>query len=48
MIIRGSENFAKNVISGLIKGQHRGLANSNRLFALTMFVLWQKEYQISI
>ena len=40
--------FDKKVISSLIKGQHRGFANSNRLFALTMFVLWHKEYNVKL
>jgi len=40
--------FDKAVILSLIRGQHWGLANTNRLFALTMFELWRREYQISI
>ncbi|MFH1903618.1 MAG: asparagine synthase (glutamine-hydrolyzing) [Candidatus Omnitrophota bacterium] len=40
--------FDKRVITSLIKGQRRGLANTNRLFALTMFELWRREYDISL
>ena len=40
--------FDKKVITGLIKGQRRGFANANRLFALTMFELWRREYNITL
>ena len=40
--------FDKKVIMGLIKGQRWGLANANRLFALTMFELWRREYCVSL
>jgi asparagine synthase (glutamine-hydrolysing) len=35
------------VIEGLIAGQRRGLANTARLFALTMFELWRREYRVT-
>ncbi len=38
--------FDKNVISMLVNGQKKGLNNANRLFALTMFELWRREYSI--
>ena len=40
--------FDKRAITSLIKGQRRGFANENRLFALTMFELWRREYDISL
>jgi asparagine synthase (glutamine-hydrolysing) len=40
--------FDKEIITSLIKGQHWGLANANRLFALTMFELWRREYGVSL
>lgn len=40
--------FDKRVITNLIKGHRWGLANTNRLFALTMFELWRREYGISL
>ena len=40
--------FDKKVIANLIKGQHWGLANSNRLFALAMFELWRREYRVDL
>jgi asparagine synthase (glutamine-hydrolysing) len=43
-----SSIFDKKTITNLIKGQRRGFANENRLFALTMFELWRREYSISL
>jgi asparagine synthase (glutamine-hydrolysing) len=40
--------FDKRVITRLIRGQRWGLANTNRLFALTMFELWRRHYGISL
>jgi asparagine synthase (glutamine-hydrolysing) len=34
-------------IRSLVDGQHRGRANTARLFALTMFELWRREYRIT-
>jgi asparagine synthase (glutamine-hydrolysing) len=39
--------FDQVTIQNLIAGQHRGRANTARLFALTMFELWRREYRIS-
>jgi asparagine synthase (glutamine-hydrolysing) len=36
-----------DVIRELIAGQRRGLANTARLFALTMFELWRREYRVT-
>lgn len=38
--------FNQRAIMSLIKGQNQGFANANRLFALTMFELWRREYKI--
>ena len=43
-----SSIFDKKTITNLIKGQRRGFANENRLFALIMFELWRREYSISL
>jgi asparagine synthase (glutamine-hydrolysing) len=40
--------FDRGTIEGLIKGQRRGLYNMPRLFALTVFELWRREYRVSL
>lgn len=40
--------FDQRMIQSLIQGQHHGYANTNRLFALTMFELWRREYRVSL
>lgn len=35
-------------VRGLIRGQQRGRANSERLFALVMLELWRREYRASL
>jgi asparagine synthase (glutamine-hydrolysing) len=40
--------FHREIVTELIKGQKRGLANTQRLFALTMFELWRKEYCVEL
>ena len=40
--------FDRTVINELIAGQRRGRANTNRLFALTMFELWRREYRVEV
>ncbi len=49
-VLLGSDNalFSKKVMSKLLDGQAKGRANSERLFALMMFELWRREYQVSI
>lgn len=39
--------FAKDYMESLIRGQQRGRSNGEVLFALTMFELWRREYQIA-
>ncbi len=43
-----SDLFDRGVIERLIEGQRRGYANAERLFALTMFELWRREYRVTI
>jgi asparagine synthase (glutamine-hydrolysing) len=38
--------FNPSVVQELLAGQRRGRANTGRLFALTMFELWRREYAI--
>jgi asparagine synthase (glutamine-hydrolysing) len=48
-VLLGSANspFNPKVIGKLLAGQARGLANSDRLFALVLFELWRREYRVS-
>ncbi len=47
-VLSGSENslFDKIAVRKLLDGQAKGRANSERLFALVIFELWRREYQI--
>jgi asparagine synthase (glutamine-hydrolysing) len=40
--------FDKEAIQSLISGQEIGLVNSHRLFSLTIFELWRREYRPSL
>jgi asparagine synthase (glutamine-hydrolysing) len=40
--------FDRRIVTKLIEGQERGLANTQRLFALTMAELWRREYRITL
>ncbi len=40
--------FDQSVIRKLIADQRRGYANTNRLFALTLFELWRREYRVGL
>jgi len=42
------EIFDQTLIQNLIAGQRNGLKNTQRLFALTMFELWRREYRIML
>jgi asparagine synthase (glutamine-hydrolysing) len=37
--------FDPGTVRGLLEGQKKGYANSDRLFLLTMFELWRREYR---
>jgi asparagine synthase (glutamine-hydrolysing) len=49
-VLLGSANalFNHKVVSSLLDEQAKGRANSERLFALVMFELWRREYQVSV
>jgi asparagine synthase (glutamine-hydrolysing) len=49
-ILLRSDNtlFNRKLVSKLLEGQAKGLANGERLFALVMFELWRREYGVSI
>jgi asparagine synthase (glutamine-hydrolysing) len=40
--------FNPQVVRSLLDGQRRGFSNSARLFALTMFELWRREYRVRL
>lgn len=40
--------FDPHVIKGLLAGQRHGRTNTSRLFALTVFELWRREYKVNI
>lgn len=44
----GADLFDRDCVTGLLDGQQRGRANSERLFALVLFELWRREYRIAI
>lgn len=48
-VLLGNSNalFDKTFVKSLIDGQTRGNSNSERLFGLVIFCLWQQEYGIS-
>ncbi|HEX8152574.1 MAG TPA: asparagine synthase-related protein, partial [Thermoanaerobaculia bacterium] len=39
--------FDKKMVAELIAGQRRGRSNTQRIFALTLFELWRREYGIT-
>jgi asparagine synthase (glutamine-hydrolysing) len=49
-VLRGlpPDLFNARFVSGLIKSQQRGFANTQRLFALLIFELWRRHYQIAL
>jgi asparagine synthase (glutamine-hydrolysing) len=40
--------FNRDAVSKLLAGQDKGRVNSERLFALVLFELWRREYQVSM
>ena len=40
--------FDQDEIQKLIRGQRKGRSNSERLFALTIFELWRREYKVAL
>jgi len=39
--------FDQQMIQNLIADQYRGFSHTHRLFALTMFELWRRDYRVS-
>ncbi len=42
------ELFDRRTVFSLLAGQNRGYSNISRLFALTMFELWRREYKVQV
>jgi asparagine synthase (glutamine-hydrolysing) len=40
--------FSEDVVRELLMGQKNGMQNSERLFALVIFELWRREYEVSL
>ena len=40
--------FDRDTVRQLLAGQRRGYANTARLFALTFFELWRREYRANV
>ena len=40
--------FDQKTVAGLLRGQDRGRGNSQRLFALVMFEIWRREYEVTL
>jgi asparagine synthase (glutamine-hydrolysing) len=40
--------FARDALQNLLQGQRYGFSNTSRLFALTMFDLWRREYKVDL
>jgi asparagine synthase (glutamine-hydrolysing) len=47
-VLRESDTFDRATVETLIKDQARGRTNATRLFALTVFELWKREYRVSL
>jgi asparagine synthase (glutamine-hydrolysing) len=48
MLSADDSPFDRAVIRQLISSQRRGFHNAQRLFALTMFELWRREYKVEL
>jgi asparagine synthase (glutamine-hydrolysing) len=40
--------FDRGTVREMLEGQRRGLSNTHRLFALTLFELWRREYRVGV
>lgn len=49
-VLRGlpAELFDRRFVERLIESQHKGYANSQRIFALFMLELWRREYRVAL
>ncbi len=43
-----AEIFDRSAINSIIAGQERGFGNGHRIFALTMFELWRRDYNVTL
>lgn len=48
VLLSGDTIFDRNTVQSLLDGQRRGLDNGERLFALTLFELWRREYGVTL
>ena len=48
VLLDSSCTFDREYVLTLLKGQDRGIQNSERLFGLLMFELWKKNYNIRV
>jgi len=46
-VLRGCKLFDRRTIDELLANQRKGYANTDRLFLLVMFELWQREYRVT-
>ena len=44
----GDSPFETSVVQGLVDGQRKGRASSERLFALALFEIWRQTYSVAI
>jgi asparagine synthase (glutamine-hydrolysing) len=49
-VLMGPEQrlFDRPTVQSLVSGQRSGLANTQRIFALTLFELWRRQYGIEL
>ncbi len=47
-VLRESDCFDRVTVEALIRDQSRGRTNATRLFALTFFELWKREYRVTL
>jgi asparagine synthase (glutamine-hydrolysing) len=47
LLVSNDTFFNRQFVQDLFDGQRKGRSNSERLFALTLFELWRKQYQVS-
>jgi asparagine synthase (glutamine-hydrolysing) len=47
-VLRQSDFFDQGVVKRMITAQEHGLQNAHRLYALTIFELWRREYKVTL
>ena len=48
LLTPGHSPFCRKTVSKLLDCQDKGMANSERLFALVLFELWRREYRVAV